>query len=106
MAMHYADVILAVGARFDDRVIGNPGHLAKSRAASSTSTSILRPFPSASASMCPSSECPRRHRRNPQTDGWRFQGRSGVADWWKQIEEWRGRDCLRYKRDKLIMPTT
>ncbi len=29
MAMHYSDVLLAVGARFDDRVIGNPAHFAE-----------------------------------------------------------------------------
>ena len=29
MAMQHADVILAVGARFDDRVIGNPEHFAE-----------------------------------------------------------------------------
>jgi acetolactate synthase-1/2/3 large subunit len=28
MAMQYCDVLLAVGARFDDRVIGNPAHFA------------------------------------------------------------------------------
>jgi len=27
MAMQHCDVLLAVGARFDDRVIGNPTHL-------------------------------------------------------------------------------
>jgi acetolactate synthase-1/2/3 large subunit len=30
-AMHYADVILAVGARFDDRVIGNPEHFGEEK---------------------------------------------------------------------------
>ena len=29
MAMQYCDVLLAVGARFDDRVIGNPAHFAQ-----------------------------------------------------------------------------
>src|SRR5574343_1903860 len=28
MGMHYCDVLLAVGARFDDRVIGDPKHFA------------------------------------------------------------------------------
>jgi acetolactate synthase-1/2/3 large subunit len=51
-AMHYADVILAVGARFDDRVIGNPEHLVKKSVASFISTSIRRRSPSASRSMC------------------------------------------------------
>jgi acetolactate synthase-1/2/3 large subunit len=50
-AMHYADVILAVGARFDDRVIGNPEHFKRS-VASFISTSIRRRSPSASRSMC------------------------------------------------------
>src|SRR3546814_9521039 len=29
MAMQHCDVLLAVGARFDDRVIGNPRHFAQ-----------------------------------------------------------------------------
>jgi acetolactate synthase-1/2/3 large subunit len=29
MAMQHCDVLLAVGARFDDRVVGNPKHFAK-----------------------------------------------------------------------------
>jgi acetolactate synthase-1/2/3 large subunit len=47
MAMQNCDVLLAVGARFDDRVIGNPAHFARSRARSSTSTSTRRRSPSA-----------------------------------------------------------
>jgi acetolactate synthase I/II/III large subunit len=42
MAMQHCDVLLAIGARFDDRVIGNPKHFSSSRARSSTSTSIRR----------------------------------------------------------------
>ena len=30
-AMHYADVMLAIGARFDDRVIGNPEHFGEEK---------------------------------------------------------------------------
>src|SRR5690625_6820873 len=29
MAMQYCDVLISVGARFDDRVIGNPRHFAQ-----------------------------------------------------------------------------
>jgi thiamine pyrophosphate-dependent acetolactate synthase large subunit-like protein len=32
MTMQHCDVLLAVGARFDDRVIGNPRHFAAGRA--------------------------------------------------------------------------
>jgi acetolactate synthase-1/2/3 large subunit len=31
MAMQHCDVLLAVGARFDDRVIGNPEHFARNQ---------------------------------------------------------------------------
>jgi thiamine pyrophosphate-dependent acetolactate synthase large subunit-like protein len=48
MAMQHCDVLLAVGARFDDRVIGNPQPLrARTSARSSTSTSTRRRSPSA-----------------------------------------------------------
>ena len=48
MAMQNCDVLLAVGARFDDRVIGNPKHFASAPSArSSTSTSTRRRSPSA-----------------------------------------------------------
>jgi acetolactate synthase-1/2/3 large subunit len=42
MAMQHCDVLIAIGARFDDRVIGNPKHFASNRARSSTSTSTRR----------------------------------------------------------------
>ena len=29
MAMQHCDVLIAIGARFDDRVIGNPAHFAQ-----------------------------------------------------------------------------
>ena len=32
MAMQHCDVLIAIGARFDDRVIGNPEHFASRRA--------------------------------------------------------------------------
>ena len=105
MAMHYADVILAVGARFDDRVIGNPGHFGE------------EPRRIIHIDIDPSSISKRVRVDVPIVgnvpdvideimklmDGG-FKADPGVADWWKQIGEWRGRDCLRYKQDKLIMP--
>ena len=42
MAMQHCDVLIAIGARFDDRVIGDPAHFASRRARSSTSTSTRR----------------------------------------------------------------
>ena len=45
MSMQYSDVLIAIGARFDDRVIGDPA-ISPRRARSSTSISTLRRFPS------------------------------------------------------------
>ena len=48
MAMQHCDVLIAIGARFDDRVIGNPAALRpQPTARSSTSTSTRRRSPSA-----------------------------------------------------------
>lgn len=105
MSMHYADLILAVGARFDDRVIGNPDHF------SEESRKIIH------VDIDPSSISKRVKVDVPIVgnvadvldemlklldEG--FKADPGVADWWKQIEEWRGRDSLRYKQDQYIMP--
>ena len=64
MAMQHSDVMIAIGARFDDRVIGNPKHFLRIRARSSTSTSTRRRFPSASRSIFPSSATSRTCCRN------------------------------------------
>jgi acetolactate synthase-1/2/3 large subunit len=107
MAMQYCDVLLAVGARFDDRVIGNPG----------TSRSIARKI--IHIDIDPSSISKRVKVDVPivgnlpdvlddilQADRW-HQDRPDpevAAEWWKQIDEWRRRDCLRYKQSDDIMP--
>jgi acetolactate synthase I/II/III large subunit len=105
MSMHYADVILAVGARFDDRVIGNPAHFGEE------DRKVIH------VDIDPSSIAKRVRVDVPIVgnlpdvlgemnrlleDG--FAPDPAVAEWWKQIEEWRGRDCLRYKQDERLMP--
>ncbi len=105
MTMHYADLILAVGARFDDRVIGNPEHFGKEQ------RKIIH------VDIDPSSISKRVKVDVPIVgnvpdvleemiklldDG--FRADPAVADWWRQIEEWRGRDSLRYKQGQYIMP--
>jgi acetolactate synthase I/II/III large subunit len=53
MAMQECDVLLAVGARFDDRVIGNPEHfLSRPRLQLSISTLIHLQFPNGLKLMC------------------------------------------------------
>jgi acetolactate synthase-1/2/3 large subunit len=108
MAMHYCDVLLAVGARFDDRVIGNPAHFAE------------EPRKIIHVDIDPSSISKRvkvdvpivgdvnevLHQFLQQLDASPARPEpDALAAWWKQIEEWRRRDCMKYKHsDEIIKP--
>jgi acetolactate synthase-1/2/3 large subunit len=108
MAMQHCDVLLAVGARFDDRVIGNPKHFA------------TNPRKIIHIDVDPSSISKRVKVDVPIVGDVRevltellvqIQAASARPDvqalkaWWTQINEWRGRDCLKYdKRSDIIKP--
>lgn len=99
MAMQHSDVLIAIGARFDDRVIGNTKHFA-SRARkiihididpSSISKRVKVDIPIVGNVKDVLQELLAQleaaESRTPAP---------GLADWWKQIKEWRGRNCLKY----------
>ncbi|VVE87384.1 acetolactate synthase 3 catalytic subunit [Pandoraea bronchicola] len=106
MAMQHCDVLIAIGARFDDRVIGNPEHF------SSTARKIIH------VDIDPSSiskrvkvdipivgdvkEVLREMIDNLQTAE-HGPDTAALADWWKQIEAWRSRDCLAFDRKSEII---
>ncbi len=108
MAMQNCDVLLAVGARFDDRVIGNPKHFASS------------PRKIVHVDVDPSSISKRVKVDVPIVGDVRevlaellsqlesTSARPDVAHltaWWDQINEWRKRECLRYEQNgDLIKP--
>ncbi|HJS39764.1 MAG TPA: acetolactate synthase 3 catalytic subunit [Burkholderiales bacterium] len=104
MAMQHCDVLLAIGARFDDRVIGNPAHFAQN------------PRKIIHIDIDPSSISKRVKVDVPIVgnipdvleDLLKQLGAGKVQDiaaWWQQIEQWRARDCLRYDRkSKIIKP--
>ncbi len=99
MAMAECDLMIAVGARFDDRVTGRLADFSRG----STKVQI---------DIDPSSI-----NKNVPVDvaivgdaglaldalnaAWEASGAApdakALADWWRQIDAWRGRDCLRYK---------
>ena len=100
-AMQNCDVLLAVGARFDDRVIGNPKHFA------SVDRKIIHiDIDPSSISKRVKVDVPivgdvkdvltdliamlRESQAKPNA--------AALADWWKTIDGWRGRDCLKYDR--------
>ncbi|WP_431271053.1 acetolactate synthase 3 large subunit [Dankookia sp. P2] len=105
LAMHGCDVMLNIGARFDDRVTG------RLNAFSPNSKKIH-------ADIDPSSI-----NKNVKVDvavvgdaarvlaalveAWREDGaaqdREAMAGWWRQIEEWRGTRCLQYRQEGSII---
>lgn len=110
MAMQHCDVLLAVGARFDDRVIGNPAHFSENERKiihvdidpSSISKRVKVDVPivgnlhSVLEDLIEQIEAALKVGQKPSAK---------LADWLAQIEQWRGVNCLKYKTsDTLIKP--
>jgi len=114
MAMQHCDVLLAVGARFDDRVIGNPKHFAQNPRKiihvdidpSSISKRVKVDVPIvgdvsevlvellAQLETARAAQAPEQSQPQPSTQAW-----------WAQIQQWRARDCLKYEMtDRVIKP--
>ncbi|SDF47283.1 MULTISPECIES: acetolactate synthase 3 catalytic subunit [unclassified Duganella] len=106
MAMQHCDVLIAIGARFDDRVIGNPKHFA------SNPRKIIH------VDIDPSSISKRVKVDIPIVGNVKdvlieFLAQLDASDakpnqpalktWWKQIQEWRGRDCLKFASSDLVI---
>ena len=99
MAMHECDVLLAVGARFDDRVIGNTEHF------------LSRPRTIIHIDIDPSSISKRVKIDVPIVGDVKSvltdmneliaaekpaQDATALKAWFKQIDEWRSKKCLSY----------
>jgi acetolactate synthase I/II/III large subunit len=99
--MQNCDVLLAVGARFDDRVIGNPKHFAQNERKiihididpSSISKRVKVDVPIVGDVKDVLTEMIAMIRESAARPD-----AAALADWWKTIESWRGRDCLSYDR--------
>ncbi|ETF00746.1 acetolactate synthase [Advenella kashmirensis W13003] len=109
MSMQNCDVLIAVGARFDDRVIGNPKHFAQAQRKivhididpSSISKRVKVDIPIVGNVKDVLQEM---NQLVSDAQAEQKTARS-LQDWWKQINEWRGRDCLKYDHDSdLIKP--
>jgi len=108
MAMQHCDVLLAIGARFDDRVIGDPAHFAQN-----PRKIIHIDVDPSSISKRVKVDVPIVGNIPDVLDDLLAQLRpvAGERDaaaldaWWQQIETWRGRNCLKYDRaSKIIKP--
>ena len=108
MAMQHCDVLVAIGARFDDRVISVPSHfLGRAKKIihidvdpSSISKRVRADIPIVGDVKLVLKEMLEQLKQSGQKpDG------SALNQWWRQIEEWRGHDCLLYApSDELIKP--
>ncbi len=107
MAMHHCDVLIAIGARFDDRVTGNiekfcPGarivHVDIDPSSISKNVKVDIPIVGCVDNVLKAMlKILKKSKQRPDPDA--------IRDWWQQIDEWRSKDCLRYDRDsELIKP--
>ena len=103
-AMQNCDVLLAVGARFDDRVIGNPKHFASVDRKiihididpSSISKRVKVDVPIVGDVKDVLTELINMVRETTT----RVEP-AALASWWETIEAWRAKDCLKYDRGNL-----
>jgi acetolactate synthase-1/2/3 large subunit len=107
MAMHDCDLMICVGARFDDRITGlvdafSPGsykaHIDIDPSSINKVIHVDLPIIGDVG-----------HVLEDMLKVWKSRGRktnsAGVTKWWKQIEKWQSIDCLRYKNsNKIIKP--
>ena len=107
MAMQHCDVLLAVGARFDDRVIGNVEHFAEVPRKiihididpSSIAKRVKVDVPIVGELKLVLDELLSVLRSNKQAPN-----ASDMAAWWKQVDEWRGiGGGMRYKNSSEII---
>ena len=106
MAMQHSDVLIAIGARFDDRVIGNPQHFhVEGRRIihididpSSISKRVKVDVPIVGNIKDVLDELIKQiNASKDKPDS------TALKAWWTQIELWRSRDCLKYDRAATII---
>jgi len=107
MTMHDCDVMICVGARFDDRITG------RLDAFSPNSKKIHIDIDPSSINKSVEVDLPIigdvGHVLEDMIKVWRASqvkvDQKALATWWKQIDDWRAKDCLAYQKDdKIIKP--
>jgi acetolactate synthase-1/2/3 large subunit len=105
LAMHDCDVMIAIGSRFDDRITGRLADFSpnsKKIHIDIDPSSINKNVPVDIGIVGDVA-----HVLEDMIKVWKSTQAQpdgdALAAWWKQIEEWRGRDSLRYDRDSAII---
>ncbi|PKM44350.1 MAG: acetolactate synthase 3 large subunit [Gammaproteobacteria bacterium HGW-Gammaproteobacteria-1] len=107
MAMSHCDVLVAIGARFDDRVTGNVQKFCPHAKIihididpSSISKNVKVDVP-----IVGSVEHVLKDMLKLIKDSGEVPDGEALAKWWTQIDEWRAKECLKYdKSSELIKP--
>ncbi len=106
MAMQHSDVLIAIGARFDDRVIGNTSHFAshpRKIIHIDIDPSVISKRVKVDVPIVGNlKEVLVEMTAQLKAAGPRKNG-DKVAAWWDQINEWRKKDCLKYDEASQIV---
>jgi acetolactate synthase-1/2/3 large subunit len=105
MSMHNCDVLIAIGARFDDRVVGNVEKFCP------TARIIHIDIDPASISKTVKVDVPivgpvdqvLKEMLKILKDSGEGPDAAAMKAWWKQIEEWRAMDCLKYDHESEVI---
>ncbi|MHB8346533.1 MAG: acetolactate synthase 3 catalytic subunit [Acidiferrobacterales bacterium] len=107
MAMHECDVLVAIGARFDDRVTGELSKFcphARIVHVDIDPSSISKNVP-VEIPIVGSVDNVLRDMISLVKESKQRPDKAALQAWWKQINEWRSLECLKYEHsDKVIKP--
>ncbi|MEY4495835.1 MAG: hypothetical protein RL744_899 [Pseudomonadota bacterium] len=106
MAMQHSDVLIAIGARFDDRVIGNTAHFAshpRKIIHIDIDPSVISKRVKVDVPIVGNlKEVLQEMTAQLKAAGPR-KNDAKLAAWWEQINEWRKKDCLKYDEASQIV---
>ena len=105
MAMHHCDVLIGIGARFDDRVVGDVNkfcpearivHIDIDPASISKTVKVHVPIVGSVANVL--------REINGLLEGTnRRPDAQALSEWWEQIHRWKSIDCLAYCRSETLI---
>ncbi len=106
MAMQHSDVLIAIGARFDDRVIGNTQHFAshpRKIIHIDIDPSVIAKRVKVDVPIVGNLKEVLVEMTSQIKAAGPLKNGAHLAKWWDQINEWRKKDCLKYDRDSQIV---
>jgi acetolactate synthase-1/2/3 large subunit len=106
MTMQHSDVVIAIGARFDDRVIGNPAHfmsLPRKVIHIDIDPSVISKRVRADVPIVGNLKEVLQEMIAQLRAAGPLKNKLAVDAWWQQINEWRKTDCLKYDRESQIV---